>query len=213
MRTIIAGSRDFTDFRRLAGVMAGIPWPVTKVLSGAARGADAVGEQWAHINRIPLIRYPADWDTHGKSAGYLRNKQMAENADALVAFWDGQSKGTDNMIKLARTKGLLVVVIRTDLPADAEPTVTKGEELTSTTHLYTRNTNPTERGTYACRVDQALGPHGVLYDDIFLIWDPALAGWYRPHSPDKYKAPVHGWIGPLERFHPEPKVEEPDDGL
>ncbi len=59
---------------------------------------------------MPIERYPADWDKHGKPAGYIRNAEMADKAEALLALWDGQSRGTLHMINLAKKKGLLVYV-------------------------------------------------------------------------------------------------------
>ena len=60
------------------------------------------------------MEFPADWDKHGKSAGYKRNLEMAENADALIAFWDGESRGTKHMIDIAKEKNLLTRIIRYD---------------------------------------------------------------------------------------------------
>jgi len=72
---------------------------VTEVISGGARGIDQAGEEWAYWSgERPVKKFPADWDKHGKSAGYIRNKEMAEYADELLAIWDGHSKGTLNMI-------------------------------------------------------------------------------------------------------------------
>ena len=72
------------------------------VISGCARGADSLGELYAKTKGYATgkmeERHPADWNKNGKSAGYIRNEQMAEVADALVAFWDGKSRGTANMI-------------------------------------------------------------------------------------------------------------------
>jgi hypothetical protein len=71
------------------------------IVSGTARGADLLGEQYAKSRSFQVERYPADWTTFGKRAGYLRNEEMAMNADALVALWDGDSRGTQHMINLA----------------------------------------------------------------------------------------------------------------
>lgn len=106
MRTIIAGSRDFSNYRLLCQSMNTLDWPVTAVLSGTARGADRLGELWATDNDIPLETYPADWEKYPRFAGYKRNEVMANRADALVAFWDGASKGTAHMIKVAGEVGL-----------------------------------------------------------------------------------------------------------
>lgn len=83
-----------------------------EIVSGTARGVDKLGERFANKYDIPLKQFPADWDKYGKSAGYKRNEQMAKYADALVAFWDGESKGTKHMIDLAKKYNLDVEVIK-----------------------------------------------------------------------------------------------------
>jgi len=83
---------------------------VTEVVSGTARGIDLSGEEWAKEQNIPITRFPAKWELFGKSAGYKRNTEMAEYADALLAIYDGTSKGTKHMINLAEKKGLKIVV-------------------------------------------------------------------------------------------------------
>jgi len=83
---------------------------VTEVVSGTARGVDQGGELWASVQGRPVKRFPADWDTYGKSAGHRRNAEMAKYADALVAIWDGKSRGTANMISEARKRGLVVFI-------------------------------------------------------------------------------------------------------
>jgi len=82
------------------------------VVSGTAKGADRLGERFARERGYRIERFPADWNRDGYAAGPVRNAQMAENADALIAFWDGQSRGTKNMIENARRKGLGVRVIK-----------------------------------------------------------------------------------------------------
>lgn len=81
------------------------------VLSGCARGADKLGEEWAKNTDIPIKRFPADWERHGRKAGFIRNCDMAREADQLVAFWDGKNKGTAHMIKEAKRRKLKVQVI------------------------------------------------------------------------------------------------------
>lgn len=113
MRVIVAGSRDFTDKDFLTHILDTVfkHWneDVT-IISGTARGADQLGEQYAVEHNLPVERYPADWITHGKSAGYKRNVTMAENADTLIAFWDQRSKGTKHMIDIAQKHKLLVYI-------------------------------------------------------------------------------------------------------
>ena len=85
---------------------------ITIVVSGGAPGVDTLGEQYADEMNIPVHVYEADWDKHGRAAGPIRNRKMAENAEALIALWDGKSKGTKNMIETATKKGLMVYVKR-----------------------------------------------------------------------------------------------------
>lgn len=116
MDVIIAGTRDFDDYDLLAWVMdTELLIDIDQVVCGMARGADELGAKWAKENDIPVAEYPADWDKFGKSAGYRRNEEMAENADACIAFWDGESRGTKHMIDLALEHGLDLHVIRYDL--------------------------------------------------------------------------------------------------
>ena len=115
-RVIIAGGRDFNDYPLLKAKCDNILADKTAthriiVVSGAAKGADSLGEQYAREKGYTVERYPADWNTHGRAAGPVRNAQMANSADALIPFWDGQSKGTKSMINIAKTKGLGVRVI------------------------------------------------------------------------------------------------------
>jgi len=85
--------------------------PVTQVISGCAQGVDQVGEEWAAANRIPVEQMPADWDTHGRAAGPIRNKAMAQRADALILVWDGQSRGSANMKREAEAAKLEMAVL------------------------------------------------------------------------------------------------------
>lgn len=86
---------------------------ISEVVSGAARGADSLGELFAKENNIPVKQFPADWNAHGRAAGPIRNRQMAEYADVLIAFWDGKSPGTKNMIETMLKKGKIVKVYMT----------------------------------------------------------------------------------------------------
>ncbi len=114
MRIIVAGGRDFGDYSRMVEYldMALSSVTVDCIVSGCARGADSLGERYAAERGYSIVRYPADWAVHGKAAGPLRNRLMAANADALVAFWDGNSRGTADMIDVARAGGLRVRVVR-----------------------------------------------------------------------------------------------------
>lgn len=116
MKLIIAGSRNYHDegdfFHRMNNIVAKNPWirEVTEVVSGTARGADTLGEEWAALYRLPVVKFPANWDKYGRSAGFRRNADMAQYADGLVAFWDGVSPGTASMINLAKAEGLKIFI-------------------------------------------------------------------------------------------------------
>ena len=84
----------------------------TEVVCGMARGADALGARYATENGLGIAKFPAEWDAWGKAAGPIRNAEMAKYADALLAFWDGKSRGTMNMIENANRRGRKVVVIK-----------------------------------------------------------------------------------------------------
>lgn len=111
MKIIVAGGRDFSDYNLLSKTLDHLKKPF-EVVCGEARGADGLGKRYAIEHNLTVHRFPADWNTHGKSAGYIRNKQMAEFADGLIAFWDGSSRGTRHMIDLATKKGLKIAVVR-----------------------------------------------------------------------------------------------------
>ena len=115
-KVIIAGGREFNNYelmcKKVDRILSNKNTSEIQIISGNARGADKLGEKYAKDNNISLMCFPANWKRYGKRAGYIRNEQMAKEADALIAFWDGQSKGTKHMIDIARSKGLLIRVIR-----------------------------------------------------------------------------------------------------
>lgn len=114
LRIIIAGSREFNDYERLKSALDNYLFYNEKevqIVSGGARGADALGERYAKERNFDLKVFKADWLLHARSAGVIRNTLMSDNADVLIAFWNGSSKGTADMIKKARIKGLEVQII------------------------------------------------------------------------------------------------------
>jgi hypothetical protein len=115
MRVIIAGGRDYHNYDTVLEAIKESQFNITTVVSGGAAGVDAMGEKYAEDMNLRLNVYNADWATHGRAAGPIRNRKMSENADALIAIWDGKSRGTRNMIETATKRGLLVFVKRTDL--------------------------------------------------------------------------------------------------
>lgn len=117
IRIIIAGGREFNNYDYLKDkvsefILMELPqelWSQIEIVSGGARGADALGERYAKDAGCKLTRFPADW-SQGKKAGILRNHEMGDYADILLAFHDGVSTGTKDMIDYATKKGLLVEV-------------------------------------------------------------------------------------------------------
>ena len=111
MLLVIAGSRSARENHVREAIIRS-PWKnkITKVISGTAVGSDRFAEKYARENDIEVLRFPADWDQYGMSAGPRRNKEMAENADALIAVWDGTSRGTQSMIYYARKYELQTMI-------------------------------------------------------------------------------------------------------
>ena len=95
---IIAGGRDFNNYSVTQQVLSQFN-DITEIISGDARGADTQGIIYANQYHIPIQHFPAQWDLYGNNAGYIRNAEMAEYADAAIIFWDGKSRGTQNMIQ------------------------------------------------------------------------------------------------------------------
>lgn len=115
MKLIIAGSRGilvFADFIENLRYFHGLK--ITEVISGCAAGIDKSGEYYAEKYNIPVQKVPADWNKFGKMAVPIRNKQMAEEGDALLLIWDGESKGSANMKKemLFKKKPVYEVILK-----------------------------------------------------------------------------------------------------
>lgn len=111
MKVIVAGSRTITDPNVVAEAIKTSGFPVTEIIEGGCRGVDDLARNWAMWNNIPFTTHEADWDTHGKRAGFLRNTKMAEVGEALIAVMPHiGSKGTTMMIKIAKEKGLPVYI-------------------------------------------------------------------------------------------------------
>lgn len=122
-RVIVAGSSSFKDYELLKSkldfylknttdieIVSG--QQVTTNVKGEKYGADYLGEQYAKENKIPLKLFPADWKQHGKKAGYLRNEEMAKYATHCICFWDGKSKGTAMMMRLAKQYKLHLRIVK-----------------------------------------------------------------------------------------------------
>lgn len=116
-KVIVAGGRNFNDYDYLESKLN---YYLSKkrnegynivIISGTANGADSLGEKYANNKGYNIERYPAQWDKYGKSAGYKRNVEMANVADACIVFWDGISRGSKHMIDIAKTKKLPLKIV------------------------------------------------------------------------------------------------------
>lgn len=114
LKVIVAGSRSFNSYALLKDSLLYLlseddeqdkPSADIEIVSGGAKGADTLGRMFANEFGLKIKFFYPDWDKHGRAAGPLRNKEMSEYADALVAFWDGESRGTKNMIELMKKAG------------------------------------------------------------------------------------------------------------
>lgn len=113
MVVVVAGSRTYRNRRRIFEELD--QWKaaghIDRIVSGCAAGPDSYAIEWAEMNRVPVDKFPADWDSYGKSAGFIRNAEMAAIGDVLLAFWGGQSKGTKHMIDCMQRKKKQVFII------------------------------------------------------------------------------------------------------
>ena len=110
MKLIIAGGRNFKDKEFMFTLLNSLHPRVTEVVCGGATGADTLGAMWAEQNKIPIIYFLPRWEAFGKSAGPIRNRTMAEYADACALFPGG--KGTESMFNEARARNLIIYDFR-----------------------------------------------------------------------------------------------------
>jgi hypothetical protein len=121
---IVAGSRSVSNYRAVCAAIEESGFTITCLVSGTARGVDSLGEKWAVERGVRVVRMPAQWKLHGKAAGSIRNAKMADyirahaeefGGCALIAVWDGESRGTLNMIEDAQSKAIPVFIYRVEL--------------------------------------------------------------------------------------------------
>lgn len=113
MKVIIAGSRDITDPTLIDEAVLASGFAITEVVCGMARGVDILGLDWANRNLKKVTKFEARWQQYGAAAGHFRNREMGMYANALIAVWDGRSKGTADMIRImdefAKERYILIV--------------------------------------------------------------------------------------------------------
>ena len=113
MRVLVCGGRDYNDADKMARILDDMHavTPFDSLIYGMARGADDLAKMWATARGIKRLGFPANWEGHGRSAGPIRNKEMIDRGkpDLVIAFPGG--RGTQNMIKQARTANVSVCCI------------------------------------------------------------------------------------------------------
>lgn len=110
MIVAVIGSRNFSDYNLLESTLISMP-KITQIISGGAKGADSLAATYAVQHQLPLVIFKPDWKTYGKGAGIVRNRQIMEVAEMVVAFWDGTSKGTANSLKLAKSNDIPIRIV------------------------------------------------------------------------------------------------------
>ena len=114
MKLAVVGSRDFSNYQLMEQVLS--QWTdgghIEEIISGGASGADSLARDYAKEHNIPLIEFLPNWKLYGKSAGPLRNKDIVDRADEVVAFWNGVSAGTKSTIDLAKKSGKPCKIIK-----------------------------------------------------------------------------------------------------
>lgn len=108
-RVAVVGSRGFDDYKIMVEALDDLK--IDLIVSGGARGADRLAERYAEEMGINTLIFPANWIKYGMSAGFIRNDDIVKNCDLLIAFWDGNSKGTMSSIRMARKQGKEVIII------------------------------------------------------------------------------------------------------
>lgn len=112
MKTIIAGGRTITDYSLVLSAIGESEFEITEIVSGMAPGVDTLAVQYGQEKQLPLKEFHANWNEYKRAAGPIRNREMAVYGEALIAIWDGESRGTKNMIEEATKRGLKVYVKR-----------------------------------------------------------------------------------------------------
>lgn len=111
MNYAIIGSRTFQNYEILKIVCNRLIRDTDTIVSGAASGADILGKQYAIDRKLNYIEFPADWNKYGKRAGFIRNQEIVDSSDFVIAFWDGVSNGTKNSIELAKLDKIPTLII------------------------------------------------------------------------------------------------------
>jgi hypothetical protein len=110
MKVAVIGSRTFDDYELVKETLS--TFTISLLVSGGAKGADSLGERYANENNITTLIFKPDWKKHGPAAGPIRNTDIVNNADTIIAFWDCESRGTKDSITKAEKLGKQVIIIK-----------------------------------------------------------------------------------------------------
>ncbi|MFZ4454618.1 MAG: SLOG family protein [Bacteroidales bacterium] len=119
MKIAIIGSRSFSDYQELENKVQKFlaEWNCelnssVEIVSGGAAGADSLGAIFAKNHQLEMTSILPNWKKYGRGAGIVRNREIAETADAVIAFWDGTSKGTKSTIDFFRDQKKRIKIVR-----------------------------------------------------------------------------------------------------
>jgi hypothetical protein len=116
MQLAIIGGRDFSDFelmkKHLEEIKGDLNMKISAVISGGAKGADSLGKKWADENNVETLIFKAEWQIYGRGAGPVRNRKIIYHADFVIAFWDGESRGTANSINICKNTNTRYKIIK-----------------------------------------------------------------------------------------------------
>ena len=126
-KVAVVGSRTFHNKHKLYEVLTKNFNKIGLIISGGAEGADTLAVEWARDYGIPFTVFPALWHdpwtgVYNKGAGFKRNRDIVEEADIVIAFWDGVSKGTSNTIEIAKQVNKRVIIVNFTPPSSETKT-------------------------------------------------------------------------------------------
>ena len=111
MKLSVIGSRTFENYEMLTAEILKLNLNISTIISGGAKGADALAERWTKENKVQIQLFKPDWKKYGKAAGLRRNESIVESCDYCLAFWDGKSKGTKFSIDYCKKQKKPVKVV------------------------------------------------------------------------------------------------------
>ena len=111
MKVAVIGSRTFNDQALLYSALEKIDSPEL-IVSGGAKGADQLAEQYAREKNIPIKVFLPDYAKYGRAAPTIRNKSIVQEADIVIAFWDGHSRGTQHSLKIAKEQNKEIRIVK-----------------------------------------------------------------------------------------------------